>query len=274
MTATIRPMTPDDVQTAADVVLTGGWGDRRLFFAFATSHDRCRPFVAEVEGEIVGTAVATINGNAGWVGTVFVAPSARGRGLGGELTDTTIDALEGAGCRTLVLVATDEGRPIYERRGFELDTTYHFLEAPGTNIGDRRLHPFRPEDLEPIAQLDKRATGEDREHLLRAFASETSAWCMSDDDGLRGFVVRAPWGGVATVADAIEDGVAILQACRARAPITKTVRGGLLAANREGIQRLRQLGWVEGRNPPRLIRGEALDWRPEWLWGQFNFAMG
>jgi GNAT superfamily N-acetyltransferase len=267
-------MNVDDIQFAVDVVLSGGWGDRRDWFTFAASHPGCVPFVAELDGEIVGAAVATINGNAGWVGTVFVAVAARGRGIGGALTDATIEALEDAGCRTLVLVATDEGRPIYERRGFELDTTYHFVEAAGTRTGGGRLRPFRADDLGSMAELDRLATGEDREHLLRAFASETSAWCLSDDDRLRGFVVRAPWGGGATVAPDLEDGLTILEARRARIPPEKTVRAGLLAANGEGLDRLRTLGWSEGRKPPRLIRGEPLDWRPEWLWGQFNFAMG
>jgi GNAT superfamily N-acetyltransferase len=266
-------MTPDDVPTAVDVVLGGGWGDRREWFTFAVSHPQCLSFIAERDDEIVGTAVATINGNAGWVGTVFVTVSARGRGLGSALTDATIEALEDAGCRTLLLVATDEGRPIYERRGFELDTTYRFIEAQGTGPGGSRLRPFRPEDLGPMAELDRLASGEDREHLLRAFSSDSSAWCLSDG-GLRGFVVRAPWGGGATVAPRLDDGVEILEGRRARIPPDKTVRAGLLAANSEGLERLTRLGWTEGRKPPRLIRGEALDWRPEWLWGQFNFALG
>src|SRR5919109_4279742 len=102
----IRPMTPDDVEVAASTVLRGGWGDRRLFFGFAAGHDHCRPFVAVSDGEILGTAVGTINGRVGWIGAVFVAESARGQGLGGALTDAAIDALESADCETLVLVAT------------------------------------------------------------------------------------------------------------------------------------------------------------------------
>jgi GNAT superfamily N-acetyltransferase len=275
MAMTIRPMTPEDVPIAKAVVLAGGWGERGEWFTFAATHDQCRPFVAELDGEIVGTAVASVNGNAGWVGTVFVTPSARGRGVGGALTDATIEALDEAGCRTLVLVATDEGRPIYERRGFTVDTTYYLLETSGTAAGGGPLRPFRPDDLDPIASLDRQATGEDRAHLFRAFATETSTRCLAgDDEEIRGFVVRAPWGGAATVAPALEDGLAILEARRAVAPIDKTIRAGVLAENREALERLFAAGWRETRNPPRMIRGDSLDWRPDWLWGQFNFALG
>jgi GNAT superfamily N-acetyltransferase len=277
MPVTIRRMTIEDVPPATDVVRTGEWGDRGEWFAFAASHPECIPFVAELDGAMVGTAVATVNGNAGWVGTVFVAAIARGRGIGGALTDATIEALEAAGCRTLVLVATDEGRPIYERRGFVVDTSYLILASTGTvrGAGASPLRPFRGDDLEPMVALDRLATGEDRGHLLRAFASESSARCLPGDDGRpRGFVVRAPWGGAATVAPEREDGLAILEARRAIATPDKVIRAGVLAENAEAIDHLRASGWLETRNAPRLVRGEPLDWRPRWIWGQFNFGLG
>ena len=268
-------MTTADVPAATEVVLKGAWGDRRTWFSFATTHDRCHPFVAEIDGEIVGTAVATVNGRAGWVGTVFVAGAVRGRGIGGDLTDATIAALDAAGCTTLVLVATDEGRPIYERRGFAVETSYVMIETTGTGEGGSPLRPFRPEDIEAIVTLDRQATGEDRSHVLRAFADETSTRCLADDDGhLQGFVVRAPWGGAATVAPAREDGMAILAARRSQAPVDKTIRAGVLAPNREALDQLLHAGWTVTRDAPRLTRGEPLDWRPEWVWGQFNFALG
>lgn len=275
MTTTIRTMTAADVEIATDVVLQGGWGDRRSWFTFATGHDECRPFVAEEDGRIVGTAVGTINGNAGWVGTIFVAPEARGRGVGGALTDATVDALDAAGCRTQLLVATNEGRPLYERRGFVVDTFYFMIEARGTGTGVSPLRPFRPDDLDQVVEMDRQATGEDRAHLFREFANETSARCMdAEAGGLRGFAVRAPWGGWASVAPTNEDGLALLDARRASAAPEKIIRAGVLAENQDALEHLLGIGWSDTRSAPRLIRGEPLDWQPTWLWGQFTFAMG
>jgi GNAT superfamily N-acetyltransferase len=275
MAVTIRPMTAEDVATAKDVVLTGGWGDRRVWFTFAVGHAQCRPFVAEEDGEIIGTAVGTINGNAGWVGTIFVAPAARGRGVGSALTDATVDALDAAGCRTQVLVATNEGRPIYERRGFVVETFYFMIEAYGTAADVNPLRPLRREHLEQAVELDRQATGEDRAHLIREFASDASTHCLEAEDGaLRGFAIRAPWGGWATVAPTSEDGLALLDARRAMAPQDKIIRAGVLAENQNALEHLLGIGWRDTRSAPRLIRGDPLDWRPTWLWGQFNFALG
>jgi GNAT superfamily N-acetyltransferase len=280
MSITIRPMRPPDVAPAAEAVLRGDWGDRRAFFEFAAGHPPCRPLVA-VEGDrIVGTAVGTVSGPVGWIGAVFVDPSARGRGLGGALTDRVIDDLESAGCRSLVLVATSAGRPIYERRGFVEATRYRTVEAPGTGSAARAvapagIRPFRPADLPAMIRLDRAVTGEDRAHLLSAFADETSTRCLEDEAGeLRGFVVRAPWGGGATIAPDAADALRILDARRAVAGPERKVRAGVLARNENGFRRLMQAGWTEAWDAPRMHRGEPLAWRPEGIWGQFNHAIG
>jgi hypothetical protein len=193
------------------------------------------------------------------------------------LTEATIDAAETAGCRTLVLVATDAGLPMYQRIGFEIQTEYRILEAPGIGGGapDPRIRAFRRDDMDTLAAMDRVATGEDRRHLLRAFARPDTARCVIRADGsIGGFVIRAPWGGGATIAPDPMDAATILRARRVAAGPEKRVRAGLLAENVEGIRMLLADGWTEAWEGPRLIRGEPLDWRPEAIWGQFNHAMG
>jgi GNAT superfamily N-acetyltransferase len=286
MSPTIRPMTPADVDPAAAAVLVGDWGDRTEFFRFATGSPGCRPFVAESGGTIVGTGVGAVNGAVGWVGTIFVAREARRHGLGLALTAAVTDALEAAGCRTLVLVATEQGRPLYERLGFEIQSTYHTLEAPGLSAEDHppaasdasggpTLRAFRAGDLDAMARLDTAATGEDRRHLLASFATPASARCLAAPDGtLRGFIVRAPWGGGATIAPDPDDAVRILQARRHAAGPDRLVRAGVLAENVVGLRRLGSIGWTEAWSAPRLARGVPLDWHPEAIWGQFSHALG
>lgn len=275
---TIRIMTLADVEPAAAAILRDDFGDRRIHLAFAAAHPGCRAFVAEAGEAIVGTATATINGPAGWIGTIWVDPDWRRRGLGLALTEAAIDAAEAAGCRTLILVATNAGRPMYERLGFTVGSWYRILEAPGlgdTGHADPRIRPFRGDDLPAMAALDRSATGEDRRHLLSALASPGSARCLVDEEGrLRGFVVRALWGGGATIAPDVDDAMAILQARRAAATTTGRVRAGLLSDNATGLARLAAAGWTDAWRAPRLVRGDPLDWDPSAIWGQFNHAMG
>jgi predicted N-acetyltransferase YhbS len=273
---TIRRMTPADVEATADAYLRDHWGDRRVNLGFVASHPGMRPFLAEAGGEVVGTGVLCVNGSVGWIGTVWVEPSWRRRGVATGLTQATIDAADEAGCRTLVLVATSEGRPLYERFGFKVETWYIVHQAWGlARPPVDGVRPFEIGDLDAMCRLDAAATGEDRAHLLRAFATASSARVLEHADGsIGGFVVRAPWGGGATIAPRPEDATAILEARRVSAGPDGKVSAGVLADNAAGLERLAANGWTEAWRAPRLIRGEPLHWDPSAIWGQFNFAIG
>jgi GNAT superfamily N-acetyltransferase len=273
----IRPMTHTDADPSADAILKSGWGDRRIKMAWVVGHAACRPFVAEADGAIVGTGVTTVNGTVGWIGTIWVEPSWRGKGLGKALTAATIEAAEAAGCRTLVLVATEAGQPLYERFGFRVQTTYRIVEAPGMDdpVPEARVRPYRSGDLAAMIALDRSATGEDRAHLLDDFAGPATTRVVDRRDGsIGGFVIRAPWGGGATVAPDLDDALAILHARRLGSSPDRRVRAGLLETNTAGLARLHSDGWVEAWHAPRMIRGEMPAWQPTAIWGQFDHALG
>lgn len=267
-------MTAADVDAAADVIVRGGWGDRRAFFRFAVGHPDCDPIVAEADGAVIGTGLGTRHGSVGWIGTIFVDPAWRGRGLGRRLTEAAIDGLEAAGCRTLLLVATEAGRRLYEKLGFEVQTTIRILEAAARPTGPGRplVRRFGAGDLEPAMWLDRAATGEDRSALLRAFSG--GGWTLAEDGRVRGFALHAVFGGWALVAADPDAAVGLLDHRRAIAAADRPVRTGLFEDNQDGIARLLADGWSEAWAAPRMVRGAPLEWRPDAIWGQFSHAMG
>lgn len=280
-------MLPDDVDAATDMILSHEWGVRRDWLALAAAQPECVPIVAEADGAIVGTGVGTANGAVGWIGTIFIDKAWRGHGLGRAITQAIIDQLDAAGCRTLVLVATVEGRRLYERMGFEVQTRYRILEAPGIedpppaetgtpgDVGAAAVRAFRQDDLGAVLAVDREGTGEDRAHLVRRLATpETARVRVGADGGVDGFVIRAPWGGGATVANSVDAALDIVEARRVTAGAAGRVRVGLLADNEAGLARLAALGFTDQWSAPRMIRGEPLAWRPDWIWGQFNHAVG
>jgi predicted N-acetyltransferase YhbS len=274
---TIRAMTPVDAGPTADAIERAGWGARHVKMAFVARHPECRPFVADMDGTIVGSGVTTVNGPVAWIGTIWVDPAWRGRGLGKALTLTTIEAAEAAGCQTLVLVATDAGRPLYERLGFEIQAHYRTMEAPGLADAhaDARVRAYRADDLASMSALDATATGEDRAHLLRAFAAPETTKCIERADGtVGGFVLRAPWGGGATIVPDPDDALTLLHARRVASTPEKRVRAGILDTNDGGRERLLGAGWTDAWSAPRLVRGDMPAWNPNQIWGQFDHATG
>jgi hypothetical protein len=259
------------------MILRGDWGDRTTFLAWAVGHPSAHPFVAESDGRVIATGVATANGRVGWLGAIFVDVEARGAGIGTALTQTVTDDLEARGCRTLVLIATDEGRRVYERLGFTVATRYLRMVAPATPPGpDRgRVRPFAAADLAAITALDRTATGEDRSAVLRAFATEETGRVASRPDGaIGGFLVRASWGGSALIAAEPDDAVTLLDWRRRRRSDDRTLVIGVLEDNAAGRARLVSDGWIEQPGGPRMTRGEPLTWRPDWIYGQFGGALG
>ena len=275
----LRPMLPADVDRATDMILSHDWGVRREFLAFATTQPACSPMVAEADGVIVGTGVGTANGAVGWIGTIFLAPDWRGKGLGRAITQAIIDRLESAGARTLVLVATADGRRLYEKMGFEVQTRYRIFEAPGISAprgGPASLvRAFQWGDIEAMVALDHEATGEDRAHSIARFATPETAKVLPNPDGrVDGFVIRAPWGGGATVARSFESAAAIIAERRIKTGPGGRVNVGLLQENEDGIARLAERGFSPRWAAPRMVRGDPMTWHPEWIWGQFNHAIG
>ncbi len=285
---TIRPMTDDDLDPAVELMIDGGWGDRRRFLRFALDHPGCVPLVGEVEDRIAGTGVATVNGPVGWIGMIFVDEALRGRGLGTALTEAVIAELERAGCRTFALIASPYGKPIYERLGFATEVAYQIVAAPGrggaatasggpdASTGDAgRLRPFDDDDLDAVLALDREATSEDRGHLLRVSLGAPGTTIALDGDGrIAGFEASAPWGTHPAIAFETAAGVRLLEARRARTAVGSDARTAIPAANRIGLTALENLGWQAERELVRMVRGAPIAWHPSAVWGQFNFALG
>ena len=142
-------MTSADVDQIVAAFLADGWGDRRANLDFAIGHPLSYPVVADADGVVVGTSLVTLNGAAGWIGTVWVDPAWRRRGLGRALTQATIDAGEAAGARILPARRDRRGPAALRGLGFEVQTWYQMLEAAGLGgaIPDPRIRPFEPADL-------------------------------------------------------------------------------------------------------------------------------
>jgi GNAT superfamily N-acetyltransferase len=272
-------MTAMDTEPAAELLRRGDFGERQGFFEWTLSQPTITGFVAERNGSILGTGVASVHGPVGWIGVIFVTPEARGGGLGRRITRAVIDHLEARGCRSLVLIASPMGRPIYDREGFRiLDHQVRFTAdglPPIAAVDEPGVRGFQAGDLEHVMALDRFATGEDRSPILRALVDPATATVAVGPDGaVRGYLARAPWRGGAIIAPDPDDALRLLEHRRHSTGISGKAGAGVLASNETGRARLRDAGWHEEMGGVRMIRGEPLDWHPEAIYGQFNGALG
>jgi ribosomal protein S18 acetylase RimI-like enzyme len=112
--------------------------------SFASS-EHATLLVAEREGRAVGLVSATAAGGTGYVGAMWLEPSARGAGLGRALLDAACATLRARGCARLALSVTETNAAaiaLYESAGF-------------ARTGESK--PLRPGS--PLRNLEMVATG-------------------------------------------------------------------------------------------------------------------
>ena len=128
-------------------------------------------FVVDDGGRIVAMAGALAYGAFCWVGLVATLPGHERHGLATRLSAHLTEWAKDHGCRTLALDASEKGRPVYERLGYQPVGHTLALIAPSS------LPPPTEEesaglidDIDEVLALDRATFGGDRAALLRAIS--------------------------------------------------------------------------------------------------------
>jgi GNAT superfamily N-acetyltransferase len=284
----IRPARQPELSQLGGLYARAGFAARLAgVVGFARARLGGEVFVADLDGELVGVAAGAHFGASGWVGGVAVAPERRRAGLGGALTEAVVAHLRERRPGTVLLLATELGRPVYERIGFVAEAEYVTLAGPpltgradaGGFWGAGRepaalpggVRAGRAGDRTAVLELDRAATGEDRRRLLGALWP--AGGLVAGDGAVRGYHLASPWrGGGATLAADPEAGLALLQAVRRTD--AEEVSVSLPAANRPGVLALAATGFQERSRTTRMRLGPPLAWRPEAVFGAHNLFWG
>ncbi|MBO0808237.1 MAG: GNAT family N-acetyltransferase, partial [Actinobacteria bacterium] len=187
----LRPMRPDPAElTEVDELLRAAYGgrSRRREVALYLSVQPDGWFVITDGGQLIGAAGTIGYGSFCWLGLVATRPDRQRQGLATRLSEHVMGWARERGCRTIALDASDAGRPVYERLGFQVVGATVELELPGP------LQHRAPQDvpsrdaaeagIRPAAEadgllgLDRRAFGAPREGLLRRILAEPGSSCQ------------------------------------------------------------------------------------------------
>jgi GNAT superfamily N-acetyltransferase len=206
------------------------------------------------------------------VGKLIVRPDRQRCGLGQRLLRRVLALAHDAGARAVALVATDEGRPLYQAHGFVdtgsvsvcMRTAAPWPLAPSTPSA----RPLVAADLPAVLAFDREVMGCDRAALLHARLAERDAAFVVDAaagaPGLAGFTIGLPQHAVRQVGPLLardRDTAAAL--VRAVAAGAATVRLDVPVAHRAFAA---ALGFVEHACRSEMtLGGRPLPWhaRPE-----------
>jgi GNAT superfamily N-acetyltransferase len=221
---------------------------------------------------LLGGACTASFGTTGWIGALGVLPRARRQGVGERLTRASIEWLEGRGASTVLLYATDMGRPVYERIGFAREAPARAWRGTPPGPLPARVRRLRPGDRAALLAVDRAATGEDRAAVLDRLPALLGLAWEGEDGEVRGYALQTPWGaGPAVLATEPEAGVDLLRGLAVEAqPVTVTVPDD----NAVAVRALRSWGFQPVNTALKMRHGPPVGGDPGGVFGLYNLFWG
>jgi GNAT superfamily N-acetyltransferase len=146
---TYRRMMDSDLPAAHRLSQAVRWPHRLEDWQFV--HRLGSGFVAERDGEIIGTALCWSQGSQyASLGMIIVSPEAQGKGIGRALMESVLGEI---GERNTLLFATPAGQPLYERLGFKAIGQVH--QHQGTVVQPEIVAPPTGERIRPLGANDR-----------------------------------------------------------------------------------------------------------------------
>src|SRR2546423_5520736 len=166
MSAAVRPARAEDLGSVSAALRAAGLGANvgRLL-EFPHSSTAGEVLAAVDNGSVVGGAAVARFGTTGWIGALGVIGTGRRRGTGTALTEAAIVWLREHGARTVLLYATEAGRPVYQRLGFDSEgeaRAWRDVAPPAGGAPPDGVRALAPTDTAAVRALGSAATGEDR----------------------------------------------------------------------------------------------------------------
>jgi hypothetical protein len=150
--------------------------------------------VVALEGEnVVGTAMATpLNEDIATINMVIVNETMRGRGLGRKLMEAALDATQGRNC---LLIATQDGLPLYEKLGFVARGEIIQHQGAARQVdAPRDVSWVKNDEFPHIVTLDHQAFGHDRTALMQLLRDKAKFAVIRLDREILAFAAIRPFG--------------------------------------------------------------------------------
>ncbi len=130
-------------------------------------------FCATVDGCLVGTTTTTTYGRElAWIGMVLVDPQYRHRGIATRLMRGALEYLSEIGVAAVKLDATPDGRPLYEKLGFRIESLIERWVGVAQNAPAVDYSTLNSSERRELLVLDRLAFGADRSKLVEMLVED------------------------------------------------------------------------------------------------------
>jgi len=254
-----------EIRTLQPVV----WGDIIPDMEFYLHYPFCNPIKVTVNGQIVGIGTIITFEHTAWLAHIIVGTSFRNKGFGGELVKYLLETVRQKSIDTILLIATEPGKPVYLKAGFNIVCEYLFFERvkPWINsLVSENVVPFHEEYRSELYELDKKMSGENRIPLLTDYLRSSVVYV--DHGTVLGYYIPDLKEGL-IVADTEQAGHELMKL--KYATVDKAV---IPSVNLAGCEFLLQHGFVQKKTGTRMVYGKNTEWKPSMLFSRIGGNLG
>ena len=248
-----------------------GWADIIPDIEFYLEQPFCNPVKASVDGRIAGIGTAIIFDHTAWIAHIIVGTAYRNKGIGGQVVNHLLETLRNDSIATCSLIATELGKPVYVKAGYNTVCKYLFFERaePWIDIPvSGNVVAFKEKYRSRIYELDKKISGENREKLLAGLL-ESSIVYADNNDYVLGYYLPALKEGL-IFAETNEAGLELMKLKYSTVDKAILPSGNVIAC-----EFLTQHGFVQtSAKGTRMILGKGLDWKPEMVYSRIGGNLG
>lgn len=197
-TLAIIQLYPAAAPELAALTKSVGWGTSLLTWQDMLSLPGCSIYGHRAEkGELISSAAVLFFGTQAYIGKMLVRPDYQKQGFAKQLIKHCISVI-GPG-HVIMLVASEEGKPVYEKTGFRAVCEVRHVTAAGETTpcakpsSDFTIQPFSAADRQAIYDLDRRATGGDRKAVIDTGLKNARQCFVAKSGGsVAGFAILPP----------------------------------------------------------------------------------
>ncbi|MBM6617096.1 GNAT family N-acetyltransferase [Bacillus suaedaesalsae] len=215
------------------------------------------------EGKIVSSAaIIPYDSSLASIGMVIVSKDFRGKGLGKEATKKCIESVSKD--TTIMLIATEEGKSLYEKMGFNtVDFVHKYLCDNYTTISkplnnsDVIIEEFSGVDMNEILKLDEHAFGDRRSSfLMNRIKQSEKCLVVKDNNGTivgYGLSILGPINLILGPIVAPDFQTASLLIDKLSSKHQGKLRIDVPSGNEEFMLALEKIGFIKVSKPPIMV---------------------
>ncbi len=235
-----------------------GWTDIVPEYEYYMGRDFCFSVKALLDSKIVGVGTLIVFDKTAWLAHIIVDKNHRNSGLGFKITGKLINIGNSKSVKSLLLIATELGFPVYKKAGFRIISEYRFFKREKTWRDSRlspRILPYKDGQDLKIFELDEKISGQNRKSLLEGYLKNSLVYIQNGS--VLGFYVPDLGEGL-ILASTTEAGLALM-----KKKYSKVDKAVLPGENLTGINFLKTNGFsLTDTRGTRMILGQEIKWKP------------